>query len=259
MQPYLILTGCNNFGVPGADLRGCINDLRNVFELCRSLYAAIGWKVQGHCLVDAANTAVNARVAIADVMNRATIGDKVWLHNSSHGTTDGNDYYSCAYGFDWSNMKTFVSGSDYYNLLKVGADKGVDILFTNDACNSGGAIGRVIDGPPRDIRVKSVQCPHYNGNGNVTLEKAIGSLNIAYISGSGPKSTDYSADVMGPDGRAFGAFSSHLIQSYKDLRALNATYETIVRDINADLAHDSYEQRPELHGLRRGQIMFQGA
>jgi hypothetical protein len=259
MQPWLILTGCNNFGVPGSELRGCINDLRSVWELCRQLYAALGWKVQGHCLVDAVNTADNARAAIADVMLRAAPGDKVWLHNSGHGTKDGNDYYSVAYGFDWRDMNTFVSGSQYYSLLKKGADKGLDILFTDDACNSGAAIGRSIDAPPRDIRAKALANPNYNGNSSVTLGKALAQLDICYMSGSGPLATDYSADVMGPDGKAFGAFTHYLLNSYGKLRQTKATYRQVNQDENAALATDRYEQRPEIHGARADQIMFEGA
>jgi hypothetical protein len=127
------------------------------------------------------------------------------------------------------------------------------VVFTLDACNSGNAIGRDIKGPPRDMRFKAVPAPYtFTNFTGYTVEKAIKDekLGIVYISGCGPKATDYSADVVGSDGRAYGAMSKYQLSAYNKAieGGTKATYRAAVRMMNIELEANQFEQRPEIHG-----------
>src|SRR6187402_2190411 len=205
MKQYGILVGCNDFGVEGASLRGCINDLRGFYEMLATFFNYEGWEFD--FLIDQRNTAEAQRQLIAKIISYAVSGEIVVLHNSSHGTKvpNGNKIESanCAYGFNWNKIpETFVLGSQYQELFKA-AKPGVLIYFTTDSCCSGYMTRRgLLSKPEPENRVivpKFVTQPadiqwkieHLKKTGVVAPRAMIGEMvDVAFGSGCGPLETD---------------------------------------------------------------------
>ncbi len=251
-QPILILTGCNDFGVPGATLRGCVNDDRNQWEFAHTVYPKLGWKV--YPFINRDNVAQRVRECLDMIGNTVKKGQIVDFQNSSHGSKYQGEYLTCAYKFDWSRIaETFISGRQYFDRFKKIVERGGLLSFHNDACNSGDLNGLRMSlcGPPRDTVVKSIECPLLNVGADkdrFDLAKAIVStqLDMVYESGSGPRETDYSEDVVGSDGRAYGAFTEYRLKAVRANRG--KTFKQIHTIYTDNLARDQFPQVPELHG-----------
>lgn len=258
-QPILILTGGNDFGVPGASLRGCVNDLHSRYNFNALIYRALGWKV--YSFVNNGNVASKVRECLDFIGSTVKPGQIVDIQNSSHGAKYQGEYLTCCYKFDWQNVvNTFISARQYWLAFKKIADRGGLLSFWNDACNSGDISVRALsffEGPPRDIVVKSVECPLVDNapdSSAFNLKAAIADsdLDIVYISGCGPKETDYSADVMGPDGQAYGGFTHAAIPAAASNR--NKSFVDIHSAIIQNCIANGLDQRPEIHGLGQHRI-----
>ena len=272
---YLILTGCNDFGVPGAELKGCINDLRHVYDTAARYFNHFGFKF--YILHDSSNTAKAARELIGNVIADAQAGDPIWLHNSSHGTfvpVDGrNEHANCAYGFDWNDPDTFMLGTHYQTLFAA-KKPGTPLTFTNDACNSGNmmsvrAINRLSNPAHKCLLKKFVAPPdgfqmqldHMKNNGILPSPRGLlGNLHgITYISGCGPKDTDYSADVTDPaTGASGGAFSTALCD-YLNTTLQNSadpTNDVVTQAVCKNLAADQFDQQPVLDSDQADKTFF---
>lgn len=266
MKQYAILVGCNDFGVPGSELRGCDNDVRSMYDLLSTYFNYSGWEV--HFLLDSRNTAVNQRALIAQVIAAAQPGDIVVIHNSSHGTTipiNGKiEHANVAYGFNWSDISTFVLGSEYQALF-IAAKPGVKIWFTTDSCNSGGMLTRgILQNPlPNGRTVKSRfleqpldiqwQIEHLKKTGVVAHPRGlIGDLlDLSFASGCGPGATDYSADCGEVDPATgqevfFGAFTKYFTQSV--LANKDKSFEDVIGIEVKTLAADQFDQVPTCYG-----------
>ncbi len=265
MKQYGVLVGCNNFGVPGAELRGCINDLRSMYEMLATYYNYAGWEF--NFLVDGRNTAENQRALIARVIGDAVAGDIVAIHNSSHGTkvpVNGKiEHANCAYGFDWNRIpETFVLGSQYQALISA-AKPGVKVYFTTDSCNSGEMMTRGLLGPKgnRSITKRFMQQPidiawqieHLAKQGVKSNPRGlVGNLiDVAFASGCGPADTDYSADCGETDPttgqeRFFGAFTEYFCKTV--LANKDKSFEDVINLEASALATDQFEQRPMPYG-----------
>ena len=261
---WFIITACNEFADPAANLKGCCNDGRAAFELCRDDFNTIGW--DGEILFNRRNTANAARTAIQQVMDVASPGDCVWVHNSSHGTIvpiNGRaEHCNVAYDFDWNDLSTFVSGSQYQEMFR-SAKPGVKIYFTTDSCNSGGMIGRALFAnngnkmiktskflhPPLDLELKLSMYSKAHPKG------LVGDLtDVWFISGCGPNATDYSADVTDPmTGNSFGAFSHYLFPLLRANKGMKKA--DLIRLLNGQLAADQYEQQSMAGGSNDGSFL----
>jgi hypothetical protein len=263
---YFVFTACNEFADPNANLKGCCNDARAAFELCRDDFNTVGW--DGELLFNRRNTAKAARTTIQQVIDAASPGDCIWIHNSSHGTivpiNGKSEHCNVPYDFDWNDLNTFVSGSQYQAMFR-SAKPGVKIYFTTDSCNSGGMIGRAITNglrngtvrknkflhPPLDLELKLSMCVKANPKG------LIGDLtDVWFISGCGPSATDYSADVTDPQtGQSYGAFSHYLFPLLKANKGKPKL--EICSMVDSVLAQDQFDQRPMPGGSNLGSFLNQ--
>jgi len=262
---WFVITACNEFANPSANLKGCCNDGRAAFELCRDDFNSIGW--DGTLLFNARNTANAARAAIQQVVDAASPGECVWVHNSSHGTivpiNGRSEHCNVAYDFDWSDLNTFISGSQYQAIFR-SAKPGVKIYFTTDSCNSGEMITRALlfgkNGnrmiktpkflhPPLDLELMLSMCTKASPRGIVGDLK-----DVWFLSGCGPSATDYSADVTDPTtGNSYGAFSHYLFPLLKANKGMKKA--DIVRLLNGQLAADQYEQQSMAGGSNDGSFL----
>ncbi len=263
MKQYGILVGCNDHGVEGADLRGCINDLRSFYELLATYFNYDGWEFD--FLVDQRNTAHNQRTLIEKIVAMAMPGDIIDLHNSSHGTKvpyrNRIEHAVCAYGYDFNKIgETFVLGSQYQELFAK-AKPGVRIYFTNDSCNSGGMMKRgLISNVNRVVKPRFVEQPidikwkleHLSRAGSIAPRALVGDMvDVAYASGCGPRETDYSADVGETDPITgiqhwYGAFSRYFKETV--LLHKGKSFQEVIAIEAQSLATNQYDQVPTCYG-----------
>lgn len=268
MRQYGILFGCNDFGVPGAELRGCINDLRRMYDMLSTHFNYSGWDFD--FLIDSRNTAKNQRALIAKVIAAAEPGDIVVMHDSSHGTKFpvGNkiEHANCCYGFDWNDLSTFMAGSEYQSLIAA-AKPGVYVAFTTDSCNSGDMLKRGLLVKPlpngRTVIPKFIQAPidlrwkmeSLEASGKTAHPRGlIGDvIDVAFSSGCGPKDTDYSADAGEVDPATgqevfFGAFTKYFCDAALANKTKNFK-DVIGLEVDA-LAADQFDQAPIPYGAK---------
>ncbi len=265
MKQYGILVGCNDFGVDGANLKGCINDLRRMYEMLATFYNYSGWEFD--FLIDQRNTAANQRALISKIISMAVADDIVVVHNSGHGTiapVNGKlEHANCAYGFDWNDIpNTFMLGSTYQALFAA-AKPGVKIYFTTDSCNSGNMMTRGILDPrvigrkitkrfmeqPLDIKWK---IEHLKKLGERSPRAMVGNMvDVAFASGCGPNETDYSADAGEIDPATgqehwFGAFTRYFTETV--LTNKDKSFEENIALECQTLLANQYDQQPTVYG-----------
>ncbi len=84
MTRQALLIGINRYKIPGADLRGCVNDVRNMEAV---LTRHCGFKPGDITkLTDLAATKKAMQAAIRDLVRNARKGDVLLLHYSGHGS-----------------------------------------------------------------------------------------------------------------------------------------------------------------------------
>lgn len=270
---HAVLMGCNDFGVSGASLRGCLNDLRRMYY-CIAGDNPAGWTVR--FLADKTNTAEAQREVLIKTVVDAQPGNTVRVHDSSHGTIipiNGKiEHALCAYGFDWGDFSTFGLGSVYQSIFARKKD-GVRIICTVDACNSGnigqpvrGMLNPKVAGPKFENRfitppfAAMMEIKHLMAQGVKAHPRGLmGDSDIVYVSACGPKDTDYSADAcLGPDDPGYecqraedgnfwgGAFTwawAPIEEARRSSPVRDVTNYTI-----ASLKSNQYDQVPVING-----------
>lgn len=140
MTKRAVLIGINRYQIPGADLRGCVNDVKNMQGVLTRYY---GFKAADIAvLTDLAATKKAMQAAIKDLVGKARAGDVVLLHYSGHGANvpdkdgdeaDHRDEILCPTDLDWKDPLT----DDW---LRATFDKlraGVSLTVIMDCCHSG--------------------------------------------------------------------------------------------------------------------------
>lgn len=108
-----LLIGVNRYKIPGADLRGCVNDVENVKSLLTKYcdFPESGVKT----LTDFRATTKRMCDEIEKLVERAKSGDVILLHYSGHGANvpdkngdeaDNRDEILCPTNLDWYDPLT---------------------------------------------------------------------------------------------------------------------------------------------------------
>jgi hypothetical protein len=140
MAKKALLIGINRYRIPGADLRGCANDVKNMREVLIDLY---GFKASDiTTLTDLAATKTAMQSAIGKLVTGARAGDVLLLHYSGHGANvpdadgdeaDQRDEILCPTDLDWKDPLADDWLRTTFNKLK----KGVSLTVIMDCCHSG--------------------------------------------------------------------------------------------------------------------------
>jgi len=83
MAKKALLVGINRYKIPGADLRGCVNDVKNLRVVLTAYYGFAGKDIK--TLTDYAATTKAMRNAVATLVKGAKKGDVLLFHYSGHG------------------------------------------------------------------------------------------------------------------------------------------------------------------------------
>src|SRR5262245_12597669 len=112
MAKRALLIGINKYRVPGADLRGCVNDINDLADV---LVECCGFaKGNITVLTDAAATKKAMQAGIKSLVTASKKGDVALLHYSGHGSNvpdddenrdeaDGRDEILCPHDLDWND------------------------------------------------------------------------------------------------------------------------------------------------------------
>lgn len=140
MAKKALLIGINRYRVPGADLRGCVNDVTNVRE---ALQRYLGFTARDiTTLTDLAASTRAMKAAIQRLVRSARSGDVLLLHYSGHGANvpdadgdeaDGRDEILCPTDLDWKAPLT----DDWLRRTFDRLRKGVSLTVIMDCCHSG--------------------------------------------------------------------------------------------------------------------------
>jgi uncharacterized caspase-like protein len=140
MAKKAVLIGINRYKIPGADLRGCVNDVKNMRQVLTEMYGFKGSDITQ--LTDFAATKKAMQAAISKVVKDARAGDVVLIHYSGHGSNvpdangdeaDKRDEILCPTDLDWKAPLA----DDWLRKTLDGLRDGVSLTFIMDCCHSG--------------------------------------------------------------------------------------------------------------------------
>jgi metacaspase-1 len=140
MAKKALLVGINRYKIPGADLRGCVNDVKNVRAALTSYYGFSSRDIT--TLTDFAATTKAMRDAITKLVKGAKRGDVLLFHYSGHGANvpdkngdeaDRRDEILCPTDLDWKDPLL----DDWLRSTFDKLPAGVNLTVIMDCCHSG--------------------------------------------------------------------------------------------------------------------------
>jgi len=269
MAKRALLIGINKYLIPGADLRGCVNDVK---DLSAALIEFYGFKRQDiSMLLDGAATQKAMTAGIKSPLRGAKKGDVLLLYYSGHGSNvpddnkdeaDGREETLCPTDLNWDDpmrddwlRKTFDTLPD-----------GVSFTVIMDCCHSG-TNTRAIE--PPDVKVKQRYLPSPWGIGasesgrslpkKVTSElrrsprparkgKDIVTADLPEVLITGCRDAQTSADAF-INGRFNGALTFALVEAIRKRRG-RLTYQDLHDQAAGVLKTRKFDQVPQLEGRK---------
>ena len=267
MAKKALLIGINHYQVPGANLRGCVNDVTN---LKRALVQFAGFtETNTKTLLDLRATKAAMQTGMQNLIKGAKKGDVLVLHYSGHGSNvpdkngdeaDHRDEILCPTNLDWADPLL----DDW---LRVTFDKlpaGVSFTVIMDCCHSGSCT-RAIQPPdapsierylpnPLDLlatesrrglsgKVRSTLVPgHRAERGKQDVVVA----DIGEVLITGCRDTQTSADAY-IGGTYNGALTYHLVKAIQEKKG-KLTYRDLHQRPLELLRKGKYDQVPQLEG-----------
>src|SRR5262245_43324442 len=140
MAKRALLIGINRYLIPGADLRGCVNDVNNIRAALIKYFAFRGSDIK--VLTDLSATKKAMQSAITALVKSGRRGDVLYLHYSGHGSNvpdkdgdeaDHRDEILCPSDLDWKDPLTDDWLRTAFNKLKAR----VNLTVVMDCCHSG--------------------------------------------------------------------------------------------------------------------------
>jgi metacaspase-1 len=266
MARRALLIGINRYLIPGADLRGCVNDVKNIRAALLKYFAFRGSDIK--VLTDLGATKKAMQAGIKALVASGNRGDVLYLHYSGHGSNvpdkngdeaDHRDEILCPSDLDWKDPLTDDWLRTEFNKLK----SGVNLTVVMDCCHSGTNTRailppdapliprylpnpwdlmaeesrRVLRGKVRDTRARAAR-----KRGDV-VEAEIGETLI-----TGCRATQTSADAY--IGRAYnGALTYSLVAALQAARGRLTNRELHTATLQRLKAGD-FDQVPQLEGRR---------
>lgn len=140
MAKKALLMGINRYRVPGSDLRGCVNDVRQMRDVLIELY---NFPKDGiSVLTDLDSTKAAMQKALEKLVAAARSGDVLFVHYSGHGSNvpdksgdeaDFRDEILCPTDLDWKDPLL----DDWLRSLFDTVAEGVNLTVVMDCCHSG--------------------------------------------------------------------------------------------------------------------------
>jgi hypothetical protein len=270
MTKRALLIGINRYQVAGADLRGCVNDVK---DLGAALVEFHGFKKSDiTVLTDLSATKKAMQKAIAALIRGSRKGDVAVLHYSGHGShvpddanrdeADGRDEILCPADLDWNDPLR----DDWLRTTLDGVRSGVGLTVIMDCCHSGTNTRAIL---PPDAPVKERYLPSpftlsqvesgRRAPRTVTSElraspravrkaRDVVTADLPEVLITGCRDTQTSADAF-INGRFNGALTFSLVQAIRKGRG-RLTYQELHDRAAAELKKRKFEQVPQLEGRK---------
>lgn len=267
MQKKALLCGVNKYQIPGADLRGCVNDVEAMAAVLTDLYRFDEADIT--IITDAQATTANIQRGLEDLVADTASGDVLYFHFSGHGSNvpdtngdeaDERDEIFCPHDLDW----TAPLLDDWVRTRLDQLPEGVNLTFVSDCCHSG-TITRAIVAPDlRTTRERYLPCPldlwAVESNraprgdfprGRRPREVAaaatdIKDVDLTEILLTGCRADQTSADAY-LDGDFYGALTHALVASLRDADG-DITYRDLHTQVLQRLGDRGFSQTPQLEG-----------
>lgn len=269
MAKRAVLIGINKYQIPGSDLSGCVNDVKNLRGVLTSYYGFAEKDIT--TLTDSRATKKAMQAAIQKLIRSGKKGDTLLLHYSGHGSNvpddngdeaDNRDEILCPTDLDWKDPFR----DDWLRQALGKLQSGVNLTVIMDCCHSG-TITRAIVPPDAPRRERFLPCPldlmatesgrKLRGTVRGQLGKAprgrkrksdIVNADIQEILITGCRDTQTSADAdIG--GSYNGALTYYLVESIKEAEG-KLTYRELHQRTVAKLKQNDFAQVPQLEGQR---------
>jgi hypothetical protein len=270
MTKRAFLIGINRYQVAGSDLRGCVNDVK---DLSAALIEFHGFRKSDIGVVtDLAATKKAMEAGIKALLRASKKGDVAVLHYSGHGShvpddnrdeSDGRDETLCPADLDWDEPFR----DDWLRKTLDGMNAGVKLTVIMDCCHSG-TNTRAITPPDAPVKERYLPSPFTlkavesgrSAPKKVTSELRASSpkarrasnvvtADIPELLVTGCRDTQTSADAY-INGRFNGALTFSLVQAIRKARG-KLTYREWHDRAAAELKKRKFEQVPQLEGMAK--------
>ncbi|HEY0876215.1 MAG TPA: caspase family protein [Vicinamibacterales bacterium] len=271
MARRALLIGINKYLVPGADLRGCVNDVRDMTAVLTEFG---GFKKRDiTTLVDTAATQKAMMAGIRALVKASKKGDVAFLHYSGHGShvpdddahrdeTDGRDEILCPTDLDWYDPLRDDWMRDALDDLR----DGVQLTVIMDCCHSG-TITRAIQPPDAPVKERFLPSPWdlaaaesrrglrtrvrsgLGGRKRTSRTSSdIVNADIPEVLITGCRDTQTSADAF-INNRFNGALTYGLVEAIRATRG-KLTYRDLHQRASSTIKKKRFEQVPQLEGRK---------
>jgi hypothetical protein len=269
MTRRAVLIGINRYRIPGADLRGCVNDVKNMRQV---LVKYCGFRAANvRVLTDFKATKKAMQGAITSLVTSGRKGDVLFLHYSGHGSNvpdrngdeaDRRDEILCPTDLDWKDPLTDDWLRTTFNKLR----PGVRLTVVMDCCHSG-TNTRAIPMPDEPVINRYLPSPwdimaeesgrKLRGTVRGTLRKSrraarkrsdLVAANIAEVLITGCRDTQTSADAY--IGRSYnGALTYALVAALREAKGKLSHRELHARALKY-LEKEDFSQVPQLEARK---------
>jgi hypothetical protein len=267
MAKKALLIGINRYRVPGADLRGCVNDVKNMRGVLSKYYGFPDKNIAQLTDLEATKKAMQA--GIQKLLKGSKRGDVLLLHYSGHGANvpdkngdeaDHRDEILCPTDLNWYDPLT----DDWLRTTFDSLAACVNLTVVMDCCHSGTNTRQLLPmDAPRIARY--LPCPldlmaaesgrKLKGQVRGTLHKATATqrkkkdvveVDIPELLITGCRSTQTSADAY--IGKSYnGALTWNLVAAIKAAKGKLSNRELHARTTQG-LKEDDFDQVPQLEG-----------
>jgi hypothetical protein len=268
MAKRAVLIGINRYRVPGADLRGCVNDVKNVQKVLTEYYGFAGKDIT--VMTDLKATKKAMQAAIQKLVAGARKGDVLLLHYSGHGSNvpddDGDEAEEreeilCPTDLDWKDPFRDDWLRKTFDKLK----SGVSLTVIMDCCHSGTNTRAVLSRnepikqrylpSPWDLvavesgrKLRGAVKRELRASSRAKRKKSdVVHADIRELLVTGCRDTQTSADAF-IKGSYNGALTYYLVESIREAKG-NLTYRELHKRTLAKLKGE-YDQVPQLEGRR---------
>jgi hypothetical protein len=267
MAKRAFLVGINRYQIAGADLRGCVNDVK---DLSAALVEFHGFKKGDIAVVtDLGATKKAMQAGIKALLRDSKKGDVALVHYSGHGShvpddngdeSDGRDEILCPTNLDWDDPMR----DDWLRATLDTVRPGVNLTVIMDCCHSGTNTREVLppDAPikqrylPSPSTLKAVESGRSEPR-TITSElrtssrasrkaRDIVKAELPEVLITGCRDTQTSADAF-INGRFNGALTFALVDAIRKGRG-RLTYRQLHDRAAAVLKTRKFEQVPQLEG-----------
>jgi hypothetical protein len=267
MAKRALLIGVNHYQIPGAELRGCVNDVQDLKAALIEFHGFTNSDIK--VLTDGAATKKAMQAGITALLKDSKAGDVAVLHYSGHGSNvpddngdeaDGRDEILCPTDLNWDDPLR----DDWLRttLDKLRTDVSLTVIM--DCCHSGTNTRAIT---PPDAQVKERYLPSPWGIAaaetkralpkKVTTElrrsprasrktKDIVNAKLTEVLITGCRDTQTSADAF-INGRYNGALTFALVEAIRKAKG-QLTYRELHDRASEVLKTRKFDQVPQLEG-----------